>query len=108
VKEKSTKSGSVTRHDDGRDRRLSVPEMTDAEIDAAIASDPERAEMGPIDWTKAEVVIPPKKRPISIRLDQGPHRLLQEARPRLSAAHQRRPALLYERAPARLTPLHFF
>jgi uncharacterized protein (DUF4415 family) len=44
--------------------------MTDAEIDAAIASDPEWAEMGPIDWTKAEVVIPPKKRAISIRLDQ--------------------------------------
>lgn len=70
MKEKSTKSGLETRHDDGRDRRLSVPEMTDAEIDAAIASDPEWAELEPIDWTKAEVVVPPKKQAISIRLDQ--------------------------------------
>lgn len=44
--------------------------MTDAEIEAAIAADPEWAELEPIDWTKAEVVIPPKKQAISIRLDQ--------------------------------------
>lgn len=47
-----------------------MPEMTDAEIDAAIASDPDWAELEPIDWTKAEVVVPPKKQAISIRLDQ--------------------------------------
>jgi uncharacterized protein (DUF4415 family) len=44
--------------------------MTDAEIDAALASDPDWAEFDSIDWTKAEVVIPPKKQAISIRLDQ--------------------------------------
>jgi uncharacterized protein (DUF4415 family) len=44
--------------------------MTDAEIDAAIASDPDWAEFEPIDWSKAEVVVPPKKQAISIRLDQ--------------------------------------
>jgi uncharacterized protein (DUF4415 family) len=44
--------------------------MTDAEIDAAVASDPDWAEFEPIDWSKAEVVVPPKKQAISIRLDQ--------------------------------------
>ncbi|MGD9540789.1 BrnA antitoxin family protein [Methylocystis sp.] len=44
--------------------------MTDAEIDAAIASDPDWAAFEPIDWSKAEVVVPPKKQAISIRLDQ--------------------------------------
>lgn len=44
--------------------------MSDAEIEAAIASDPEWAELEPIDWSKAEVVVPPKKQAISIRLDQ--------------------------------------
>lgn len=70
MKEKSTKSVSAGRHDDGRDKRLSVPEMTDAEVDAAVASDPDWAALEPIDWTKAEVVVPPKKQAISIRLDQ--------------------------------------
>lgn len=44
--------------------------MTDAEIDAAVASDPDWAEFEPIDWSKAEIVVPPKKQAISIRLDQ--------------------------------------
>lgn len=44
--------------------------IADAEIDAAVASDPDWAEFEPIDWRKAEVVIPPKKQAISIRLDQ--------------------------------------
>ncbi len=44
--------------------------MTDKTIDAAIAADPDWAEFESIDWRKAEVVIPPKKQAISIRLDQ--------------------------------------
>ncbi len=44
--------------------------MSDSQIDAAVASDPDWAEFEPIDWSKAEVVIPPKKQAISIRLDQ--------------------------------------
>lgn len=47
-----------------------IRDMTDAEIDAAVASDPDWAEFEPIDWSKAEVVVPPKKQAISIRLDQ--------------------------------------
>lgn len=33
----------------------------DAEIDAAVASDPDWAEFEPIEWSKAEMVVPPKK-----------------------------------------------
>lgn len=45
-------------------------DLRDAEIDAAVASDPDWAEFEPIDRNKAEVVVPPKKQAISIRLDQ--------------------------------------
>lgn len=66
----STKSASATRLEkDGR-KTAQVREVTDAEIDAGVASDPDWAAMEPIDWSKAEVVVPPKKQAISIRLDQ--------------------------------------
>lgn len=42
--------------------------MTEAEIDAAVRSDSDWAGE-PVDWSKAEVVTPPKKQAISIRLD---------------------------------------
>ncbi|QGM47538.1 BrnA antitoxin family protein [Methylocystis heyeri] len=45
-------------------------QKSDAEIEAAMASDPDWAGIEPIDWTKAEVVTPPKKQAISIRLDE--------------------------------------
>jgi hypothetical protein len=35
--------------------------MTDAEIDAAVASDSDWAEFETVDWSKAEVVTPPRK-----------------------------------------------
>lgn len=47
-----------------------MKKMTDAAIDAAVAGDPDWAEFEPIDWSKAEVVVPPKKQAISIRLDR--------------------------------------
>lgn len=62
MKDRSSGSGSKTAERTG--------DREDAEIDAAIASDPDWAEFEPIDWSKAEVVIPPKKQAISIRLDQ--------------------------------------
>ncbi len=43
---------------------------TDAEIDAQIASDPDLQETKDIDWSKAVLVIPPKKKAISIRVDE--------------------------------------
>lgn len=44
--------------------------MTDEEIDASIANDPDWAEFKEIDWSKAELVYPLKKQAISIRVDQ--------------------------------------
>jgi uncharacterized protein (DUF4415 family) len=47
-----------------------VEAMTDAEIEASIADDPDWAEFRDIDWSKAVLVVPPKKKAISIRLDE--------------------------------------
>jgi uncharacterized protein (DUF4415 family) len=44
--------------------------MTDAEINASIANDPDWEEFKNLDWSKAVLVIPPKKKAISIRLDE--------------------------------------
>ena len=46
-----------------------VDAMTDAEIEAKMRDDPDWAEYMDIDWSKATVVIPVPKDPISIRLD---------------------------------------
>jgi uncharacterized protein (DUF4415 family) len=43
--------------------------VTDAEIDASIAGDPDW-EFDEPDWSDAVLVIPPKKRAISIRVDE--------------------------------------
>jgi uncharacterized protein (DUF4415 family) len=56
--------------DKGRQQRSATQEADGAEIDAAIASDPDWAELEPLDWSKSEVVVPAKKPAISIRLDQ--------------------------------------
>ena len=50
--------------------RLLLSELTDAEIEASIANDPDWAEFKDIDWSKAVFVIPPKKKAISIRVDE--------------------------------------
>ena|ERR1700722_13027872 len=44
--------------------------MTDEEIEASIANDPDWEEFKDIDWSKAVFVIPPKKKAISIRVDE--------------------------------------
>ena len=44
--------------------------LTDEEIEASIANDPDWEEFKDIDWSKAVVVIPPKKKAISIRVDE--------------------------------------
>ena len=44
--------------------------MTDEEIDASIANDPDWQEFKDVDWSKAVLVIPPKKKAISIRVDE--------------------------------------
>jgi uncharacterized protein (DUF4415 family) len=44
--------------------------LTDEEIEASIANDPDWEEFKDIDWSKAVLVIPPKKKAISIRVDE--------------------------------------
>ena len=47
-----------------------VDAMTDKEVEAAIASDPDWAEFKDLDWSDAVLVMPPKKKAISIRVDE--------------------------------------
>jgi uncharacterized protein (DUF4415 family) len=47
-----------------------VDAMTDEELEASIANDPDWAEFKDIDWSDAVLVMPPKKKAISIRLDE--------------------------------------
>jgi uncharacterized protein (DUF4415 family) len=44
--------------------------LTDEEIEVSIANDPDWQEFKDLDWSEAVLVIPPKKRAISIRLDE--------------------------------------
>ena len=44
--------------------------LTDEEIEASIANDPDWQEFKDLDWSEAVLVIPPKKKAISIRVDE--------------------------------------
>jgi len=44
--------------------------MTDEEVEASIANDPDWTEFKDIDWSDAVLVIPAKKKAISIRVDE--------------------------------------
>jgi uncharacterized protein (DUF4415 family) len=44
--------------------------LTDAEIEAGMAKDPVWADFNEMDWSEAVLVIPPKKKAISIRVDE--------------------------------------
>jgi uncharacterized protein (DUF4415 family) len=45
-----------------------IAALSDAEIADAVARDPDAAPLD-IDWSRAEVAVPPRKVPVSIRLD---------------------------------------
>lgn len=47
-----------------------VDALTDAEIERAMRDDPNWRDFIDIDWSKAEIVVPQKKKAISIRLDE--------------------------------------
>jgi uncharacterized protein (DUF4415 family) len=47
-----------------------IDAMTDEEVEASIANDPDWAEFKDIDWSDAVLVIPARKKAISIRLDE--------------------------------------
>lgn len=57
---------------EGKDRtdHARVGAMSDAEIERAMRDDPDWANTLDIDWSTAEIVQPPAKKPLSIRLDQ--------------------------------------
>src|SRR3954465_11621235 len=63
-----------------------VDAMTDEELEASIANDPDWAEFKDLDWSDAVLVMPPKKKAISIRLD---HDVLDHFR-KQGAGYQRR------------------
>ena len=44
--------------------------VTDAEIEAAMARDPAWADFKDVDWSDAVLIVPPKKKAISIRVDE--------------------------------------
>jgi uncharacterized protein (DUF4415 family) len=62
----------VSRDDPRRGKTdwAAVDALTDEEIEASIANDPDWAEFKDVDWSEAVLVIPPKKKAISIRLDE--------------------------------------
>lgn len=67
----------IIEHPDGHlERRKSetnwakLKALTDKDIDASIANNPDWAEFKDIDWSEAVLVIPPKKKAISIRVDE--------------------------------------
>ena len=68
------KGNTVTRkwgdHRKGKTDWARVDALTDEEIEAAIASDPDWQEFRDIDWSDAVLVMPPKKKAISIRVDE--------------------------------------
>ena len=83
----------IVEHPDGRlERRKSQTDwarldaMTDAEIEASIANDPDWQEFKDIDWSKAILVTPPKKKAISIRVDEDVLNYFKEE----GAGYQRR------------------
>jgi uncharacterized protein (DUF4415 family) len=61
----------VSRDDPRRGKTdwAAVDALTDKEIEAAIRKDPDAVPLD-FDWSKAVLVIPPKKKAISIRLDE--------------------------------------
>lgn len=67
-------SGKPTRHVSEPERRAGVTDfdriaaLSDSEIADAVAEDPDAAPFD-IDWSQAEVTMPPRKVPVSIRLD---------------------------------------
>ncbi|WP_050420813.1 BrnA antitoxin family protein [Bradyrhizobium tropiciagri] len=44
--------------------------LTDAEIEASIENDPDSQDLKDIDWSDAVLAVPPKKKAISIRVDE--------------------------------------
>jgi uncharacterized protein (DUF4415 family) len=70
MNDKRSKTHSI---ESGRSRSRTdweyLDRVTDEEIAAAVAGDPDAAPLD-VDWSKAVLVVPPNKKAISIRVDQ--------------------------------------
>ena len=67
------KNITVVSRDDRRKGKTDwerLRKLTDDEIDASIANDPDWADFKDADWSQPVLVIPPKKKAISIRVDE--------------------------------------
>jgi uncharacterized protein (DUF4415 family) len=53
----------------GKTDWAAVDALTDKEIEAAVRNDPDAVPLD-VDWSEAVIVIPPKKKAISIRVDE--------------------------------------
>jgi uncharacterized protein (DUF4415 family) len=69
MKDKNTTAVSRDDARRGKTDRAAVDALTDEEIGAAIRKDPDAAPLD-FDWSEAVLIIPPRKRAISIRLDE--------------------------------------
>ena len=70
MKEKNTTVVSRGDRRKGKTDWDRLRKLTDEEIEASIANDPDWAEFKDLDWSDAVIVIPPKKKAISIRVDE--------------------------------------
>ena len=68
--------------------------LTDEDIAKAVANDPDAAPID-IDWSDAVLVVPVRKKAISIRVDEDVLDYFKSSGGRLSAPHQRRAAFLH-------------
>lgn len=68
MRDKPKRRASDTDRSAGQTDWDRIATLGDAEIAAAVADDPDAAPLD-IDWSRAEVVMPPRKVPVSIRLD---------------------------------------
>ena len=58
-----------------------IRNLTDEEIEAAIADDPDAVPLD-VDWSDAEVIFPARKKAVSIRLDEDVLTFFKETGPR--------------------------
>ena len=70
MKEKNITVSSTTIQTRGKTDWERVRNMTDEEIEVAMRGDPDWADLADFDWSNAVVVVPKKKKAISIRLDE--------------------------------------
>jgi uncharacterized protein (DUF4415 family) len=69
MKEKNITVVSRDDRQKGKTNWARVRSLTDKEIEAAVRNDPDAVPLD-FDWSKAILVIPPKKKAISIRVDE--------------------------------------